>query len=110
MERLNKGEILKHREDFFFVAEGTQWEDFNSYFTCGMILKYTPNFNNEIDMEIVEEAKMKYKQRQKNLETVQDPQIQQENEFLLLQKNTQAMNKGRDVTPKKRRERKINFL
>ena len=50
-KNLNKGEILIHKEDFCFVPKGKIWNEFNTLFSWGVILKYIPDKKNWIDYE-----------------------------------------------------------
>ncbi|CAI2387545.1 unnamed protein product [Moneuplotes crassus] len=59
-ERLNEGEILQHRTDFYLIANNSDWDLFMEDFQCGIALKFKPDSNNQIDPKEVEKLRKKY--------------------------------------------------
>jgi hypothetical protein len=99
-ELLKKGKILKHKEDFYLVAEGEQWNKFSKYFICGVILKFTPSYDNKIDYNFVEDLAAKYENKNKELPEMSS-QIKSVNEYQLLPNHVQQNLFGGPKTPPK---------
>lgn len=104
---------MRYKRDFYLIANDSDWEDFRQDFTVGIVLKYSPQLGDEVDMEHIRILQKKYDEQQKQkaknkpVQKQERPRMSKTNEEQLLYRKKE---KKKDRTPNRKEPKFPRFL